>query len=100
MMENQLLDNLWFLSRVVVGWMIHASLIVFALFNVEITYEIVKDFYVKYQHSTLFSPQLIGIIAAISVFFAMLSGVFFVKQAYIRYALPEVMDEITRKILK
>jgi len=99
-MTGELWTNLWWLSRVVVGGLIHIALVIFAIFNIEIIYEVVKYHYVAHSDTRIFSPSMVGVIASISFFTASMAGAYWIKSMYIKNFLPELMDEISKKLMK
>lgn len=98
--QDELWSSLWFMTRVSVGWLIHVSLILCALFNVEVMFEATKGFYQNHADAPMFSATVVGVFMAISYFTASMAGVYWVKSMYIRHFIPEVMDEAAKRLMK
>jgi uncharacterized integral membrane protein len=97
--RDEMWTNLWWLSRVIVGYIIHIVLIIFALYNVDVVYELVINLYIQNPEQNVYIPaKLSAAITACSSFFASMAGVFWVKQQYVLRCLPELMDELSKKL--
>ena len=60
MKNNHFWADAWFLSRVVVGWLIHALLIACSIFNIEVMYKATYGFHVNHVSQPLIPPALVG----------------------------------------
>ena len=86
------LTTTWYAFRVMVGFVIHIVLTFFALFNIEVSYELVHWFYKAHPEEGVYiSPRVMAAVFAVSMLFALMSGVYWVKSMYIQHFLPEIM---------
>lgn len=98
--HDDMWTNLWWLSRVIVGYVIHIVLVVFAIYNIELVFEFVTGFYSMNPEYNVKIPVVVSaLILTTSTFFANMAGAYWVKQMYIKQFLPELMDELTKKLL-
>jgi hypothetical protein len=98
-MKNEQWEDAWYTIRVLIGIAIQAFMIfcIFALTeHILELMDIVGDRVLKHQVSAL----TMDIILAVPTIASGMAGMNWVKSQYIRYCLPEVMDDVTKKILK
>jgi hypothetical protein len=86
-------EQAWFISRVIIGFVIHVFLIVSAIGFAETVME--ATFLIKDHHM---DPRLTAVMACLSAFIAGMAGAYWVKAQYIRCCLPEVLDEASKKL--
>jgi hypothetical protein len=90
----------WYTSRVLVGMFIHIVLVLSVLTSVEHAFSFLEmNAHTTDPISHAYSRQAHYLIA-LTVFTAGMAGVSWVKSLYIRHFLPEVLDDITKKIIK
>ena len=93
--DNELWDNAWFISRIAVGMILQMFLFICSFALAEMVFEVALTL-PDYK----MTRWVMASMACIAAFTAGISGSFLVKSLYIRWALPEIMDEVTKKIIK
>jgi len=86
-------DRAWFMSRVLVGFIVHVFLIICAIGFTEHVVEL--SFLIK-DHRM--NPLITATMTGVSAFTAGMAGVYWVKAKFIQCCLPECMDDATKKL--
>jgi hypothetical protein len=87
-------NQLWFMLRVITGYLVHLMLIIGTLAYTELVVELAGTIRDTHIH-----PVLLKFLVAIIAFASGMAGTFWVKSMYLQHVLPEALDDITKKIL-
>lgn len=93
-------DDVWYISRVLVGLMIHVFMIFCAFAFAEQAVEVMRLIPDHHDVVSQIPERLTDVLVAVPAFTAGMAGAHWVKGLYVRFFLPEAMDDITKKILE
>jgi hypothetical protein len=90
--NDEVWDRAWFVSRVIVGMILQLFLFICSFALAELAFEVALTL-PDYK----MARWVMASMACIAAFTAGISGSFLVKSLYIRWALPEIMEDEARK---
>jgi len=97
--RKQGLSDLWYVVRVLTGMALHVIMILAVISTVEHVFWFMEaNPHTTDAFSHAYSRPVHALIA-LTVFTAGMAGASWVKSLYIRYVIPEAMDEVSKKIL-
>lgn len=96
---KQVLSDTWYLVRVVTGMFLQVFMFFCTVAWVEHTYAVLEIISHETDPISHAYSRQVHLLVALAVFAAGMAGVNWAKCMYVRHVLPEVMDDVTKKIV-